>query len=108
MAEPAPATENNEARRVQMLRAATELICERGFSETRISDVAKRAADWFEGLTGPTIAVSHGGFSRILRGLYYGLGWQQMSGLDEPYGTVFKFYADQIIRIGPPPSGKLR
>ena len=43
MAEPAPATENNEARRVQMLRAAAELICERGFSETRISDVAKRA-----------------------------------------------------------------
>ncbi len=43
MAEPAPATENNEARRVQMLRAAAELICERGFSETRIADVAKRA-----------------------------------------------------------------
>ena len=43
MAEPAPATEGNEARRIQMLRAATELICERGFSETRISDVAKRA-----------------------------------------------------------------
>ena len=43
MAEPAPATENNEARRVQMLRAAAELVCERGFSETRISDVAKRA-----------------------------------------------------------------
>ncbi|MET0896367.1 MAG: TetR/AcrR family transcriptional regulator [Mycobacterium sp.] len=43
MAEPAPATENNEGRRVQMLRAAAELICERGFSETRIADVAKRA-----------------------------------------------------------------
>jgi AcrR family transcriptional regulator len=43
MAEPAPATENNEARRIQMLRAAAELICERGFGETRISDVAKRA-----------------------------------------------------------------
>ena len=43
MAEPAPATENNEARRVQMLKAAAELICERGFSDTRISDVAKRA-----------------------------------------------------------------
>ena len=43
MADPAPATDNNEARRVQMLRAAAELICERGFSETRISDVAKRA-----------------------------------------------------------------
>jgi AcrR family transcriptional regulator len=43
MADPAPATENNEARRIQMLRAAAELICERGFSETRIADVAKRA-----------------------------------------------------------------
>jgi AcrR family transcriptional regulator len=43
MADPAPATENNEARRIQMLRTAAELICERGFSETRIADVAKRA-----------------------------------------------------------------
>jgi AcrR family transcriptional regulator len=43
MAEPAPATEQNEARRVEMLRAAAELICERGFGDTRIADVAKRA-----------------------------------------------------------------
>lgn len=43
MAEPAPATEQNEARRIEMLRAAAELICERGFGETRIADVAKRA-----------------------------------------------------------------
>ena len=43
MAEPAPATENNEARRKEMLHAAAELICERGFGETRIADVAKRA-----------------------------------------------------------------
>src|ERR1700742_3196119 len=43
MADMAPATPNNEARRVQMLRAAAELICERGFSDTRIADVAKRA-----------------------------------------------------------------
>ena len=43
MADPSPATENNEARRIQMLRAAAELICERGFSDTRIADVAKRA-----------------------------------------------------------------
>ena len=43
MADPAPATENNEVRRRQMLRAAAELICERGFSDTRIADVAKRA-----------------------------------------------------------------
>ena len=43
MADPAPATEQNEARRVEMLRAAAELICERGFGDTRIADVAKRA-----------------------------------------------------------------
>ena len=43
MADMAPATPNNEPRRVQMLRAAAELICERGFGETRIADVAKRA-----------------------------------------------------------------
>jgi AcrR family transcriptional regulator len=43
MAEPAPATEQNEARRVEMLRAAAHLICERGFGDTRIADVAKRA-----------------------------------------------------------------
>jgi AcrR family transcriptional regulator len=43
MAEPAPATENNEARRIEMLRVAAELICERGFGDTRIADVAKRA-----------------------------------------------------------------
>lgn len=43
MAEAAPATENNEGRRRAMLEAAAELISERGFGETRIADVAKRA-----------------------------------------------------------------
>ena len=43
MAEAAPATEGNEARRRAMLEAAAELISERGFGETRIADVAKRA-----------------------------------------------------------------
>jgi AcrR family transcriptional regulator len=43
MAEMAPPTQQNEARRARMLRAAAELITERGFGETRIADVAKRA-----------------------------------------------------------------
>lgn len=43
MAEAAPATEHNVARREAMLQAAAELICERGFGDTRIADVAKRA-----------------------------------------------------------------
>lgn len=43
MADMAPATPSNQARRDQMLHAAAQLICERGFGETRIADVAKRA-----------------------------------------------------------------
>src|SRR5215218_7671830 len=43
MAEAAPQTEGNEARRRAMLQAAAELISERGYGETRIADVAKRA-----------------------------------------------------------------
>ena len=38
-----PATPPPDLRREQMLAAAAELIAERGFSETRIADVAKRA-----------------------------------------------------------------
>jgi AcrR family transcriptional regulator len=37
------ATEQTQARRRAMLQAAAELITERGFGETRIADVAKRA-----------------------------------------------------------------
>jgi AcrR family transcriptional regulator len=43
MAEAAPQTEGNEARRRAMLQAAAELIGERGYGDTRIADVAKRA-----------------------------------------------------------------
>jgi AcrR family transcriptional regulator len=43
MADAAPVTEQNEARRLQILTAAAELIGEAGVAETRIADVAKRA-----------------------------------------------------------------
>lgn len=43
MADPAPATPHNEPRRVEMLRAAADLIAERGFPDTRIVDIAKRS-----------------------------------------------------------------
>ena len=43
MAGPAPATEQNGGGRIEVLRAAAGLICERGFGDTRIADVAKRA-----------------------------------------------------------------
>ena len=43
MAEAASPTEQNEARRLTMLQAASQLIAERGYAETRIADVAERA-----------------------------------------------------------------
>ena len=43
MADVAPTPSAPDARREQMLAAAAELIGERGFSETRIADVARRA-----------------------------------------------------------------
>ncbi len=43
MSESALTTVGNEARRAQLLRAAAEVIRERGFSETRVADVAARA-----------------------------------------------------------------
>lgn len=43
MADAAAATEQNEARRLQILTAAAELIAEAGVAETRIADVARRA-----------------------------------------------------------------
>jgi AcrR family transcriptional regulator len=43
MAAGAKATEANAARRLQMLRAAAEVMSERGFADTRIADVAARS-----------------------------------------------------------------
>ena len=43
MAEPAPATENNEARRIEMLHAAAELIFQQGVARTTIEEVRDSA-----------------------------------------------------------------
>lgn len=61
MADPATASENNEVRRIQMLRAAAELIAERGFADTRIADVASRA-----GVSAPLVIYYFGTRDRLL------------------------------------------
>jgi broad specificity phosphatase PhoE len=53
-------------------------------------EVAARATDWAQSLTADTFAVSHGALTRILRGLFMGLHWKEMSALDEPQGVVFR------------------
>jgi broad specificity phosphatase PhoE len=68
-------------------------------SRENYSDVAARAESWIGDLAADTFAVSHGAFTRILRGLFAGMGWRQMSDLDEPQGCVFLVRGRAIERI---------
>ena len=63
------------------------------------AEVAARASDWVSELKADTFAVSHGALTRILRGLFAGLDWQQMSGLDEPQGVVFRIRGSEVVRL---------
>ena len=63
------------------------------------ADVAARAESWVSDLKADTFAVSHGAFTRILRGLFQGLGWSAMSNLDEPQGVVFRVRGNTVERL---------
>ena len=63
------------------------------------AEVAKRAEDWIASLARDTFAVSHGAFTRILRGLFLGLGAAEMSALDEPQGVVFRVRGSDVIEL---------
>jgi len=62
-------------------------------------DVAKRAENFVADVTADSFAVSHGAFTRILRGLFQGLDWKQMSDLDEPQGCLFRVRGSDVIRL---------
>jgi probable phosphoglycerate mutase len=62
-------------------------------------EVAARAKSWIADLREDTFAVSHGAFTRILRGLFAGLGWKAMSDLDEPQGCVFRVEDNKVSRL---------
>lgn len=64
-------------------------------------DVAKRATDWVHSLKADTFAVSHGAFTRILRGLFQGLDWKAMSNLDEKQGVLFRMRGNDLTRFDP-------
>jgi probable phosphoglycerate mutase len=74
-------------------------------------DVAARLENWVHNLNLDTFAVSHGAATRILRGLFQGLGWQQISDLDEKQGVLFRVRGSTIERFDPldalsqPPAG---
>jgi broad specificity phosphatase PhoE len=62
-------------------------------------DVARRAENFVEDLTADSFAVSHGAFTRILRGLFQGFTWKQMSDLDEPQGCLFRVRGSEVVRL---------
>jgi broad specificity phosphatase PhoE len=62
-------------------------------------DVARRATDWVNDLRADTFAVSHGAFTRILRGMFQGLDWEAMSALDEQQGVVFRVRGSDVMRL---------
>lgn len=65
-------------------------------------DVAKRVTDWVHSLTADTFAISHGGCTRILRGLFMGIDWDAMTKLDEPQGVVFRIRGNTLARLDGP------
>jgi broad specificity phosphatase PhoE len=65
------------------------------------ADVAARAEAWIHDLKSNTFAISHGAFTRVLRGLFKGLNWKQMSDLDEPQGCVFRAKGSAVERLDP-------
>ena len=68
-------------------------------SRENYSDVARRATSWICDLKTDTFAISHGAFTRILRGLLAGASWQEMSALDEPQGCVFRAHEGVVERL---------
>ncbi|HXR95765.1 MAG TPA: histidine phosphatase family protein [Rhizomicrobium sp.] len=63
------------------------------------AEVAARAEDWIDSLDRDTFAVSHGAFTRILRGLFLGLSAGEMSALDEPQGVVFRVRGSDVVQL---------
>lgn len=63
------------------------------------ADVAARLESWIGDLKTDTFAVSHGAATRILRGLFQGLSWKQMSDLDEKQGVLYRTRGSDLERF---------
>ena len=63
------------------------------------ADVAARAESFVRDLRADSFAIAHGAFTRILRGLFAGLTWKQMSDLDEQQGVVFRVNGSDVVRL---------
>lgn len=61
--------------------------------------IRDRAAAVLSSLTGPTVIVSHGITSRVLRGLWLGYEWDEMASLTGGQGCVYHLKDGQQSRI---------
>lgn len=63
--------------------------------------VASRIRVWLAALrtTGPTVVVTHGAASRILRGMYAGASHSQILSADEPQDAIFQLFNGSALRI---------
>ena len=68
------------------------------------ASVARRMSNFVEDLQADTFAVSHGAATRILRGLFADLTWQQMSDLDEKQGVLFRVRGSTVERFEAKPA----
>jgi probable phosphoglycerate mutase len=53
-------------------------------------DLAKRVGNWIARLERDTVAVSHGGVSRVVRGHVLGLDWGEIHALDVPQDKILR------------------
>jgi broad specificity phosphatase PhoE len=63
------------------------------------ADVAIRCESFIASLSADTFAVTHGAYTRVLRGLFEELTWQQMSKLDETQGVLFRVRGSSVERL---------
>ena len=63
--------------------------------------VAARARAWLseQRPETPVVAVCHGAFGRILRGLYLGASAEEIFALDEPQDALFRLFDGVIQRF---------
>lgn len=93
--EPAEVPEVPEVRREQMVRAALEIISERGFPETRIADVAERAG------VSPGLVIYYFGTKdslltaamRYAEDAFYDLGAKRMAPIESASGRLEEIVA---------------
>ena len=60
------------------------------------ADATARVRDWLDSLTRPTIAVAHGGISRIVRGLALNLPIAEIPGLHNPQWKFYRLRDSEI------------